>query len=225
MVDIKQAADKLKKIVAGATIMAGIAMGTGCDNTEQIHRIPAEDIVNDDDENNINDENNPIENNDGDRPINNNDNDNPVEHGDNDTDEPIINDDTDNPIEHNDEDNNPDETDDNDTPSNECAEESIVLKAYQMEKMSAEDIQEETNFVHENIRSNCPYGSVIEKEKIDINGNMCIEDECHIGPNDIATMWDMVWIDNLPFLATNPSYSIPSSGDIVYFRKVEKLNN
>lgn len=228
MVDIKQAADKLKKIVAGATIMAGIAMGTGCDGSQQIHRVPSEDIVNDDDENNINDENgnkndenNPTENNDGDRPIDNNDKDDPIEHNDND--EPIINDDKDDPIEHNDEDNNPDETDDNDTQSNECAPEDIIAKSNEMVNYSQEEIQNGINFYHDRNRILC-HGAFTEKEKIDINGDLCIEDKCDIGPNDIAAAGDGIWIDNLPFLVADIETELPPPGDIGYYRKVEHLN-
>lgn len=125
MVQIKDATDKLKKIVAGATLMAGIAMGTGCDNAQQqLQKNPTEDVVNDNDTdgNYANDENTdkpsenndtdkPSENNDSDKPTENNDSDKPVE--DNDTDKPSEHDDTDKPVENNDED-KPIENNDND---------------------------------------------------------------------------------------------------------------
>jgi len=69
------------------------------------------------------------------------------------------------------------------------------------------------------------YGSFIEKEKFDTQGNLCIKDECIIGPNDIAPGGDPLWIDNLPFLFRETSSDgLPPPSDIVYYKKVEKLN-
>ena len=235
MVNIKDATDKLKKIVAGATLITGIAMGTGCDNAQPIRQVPTEDVVDDDDENNVNDENgnkndenNPIENNDGDKPVEHNDDDNnPIENEDKDT--PIT--DNDNPvndndiIENNDGDGEPTEITDNDTPSDECAPEDIVVNSEIITDYSQEEIQVAINNRHDGNRSRC-YGSFTEKkEKFDTQGNLCIEDECNIGPNDITQDGGTVWIDNLPFLVAKLfSNGFPQPGDIVYYKKVEKLN-
>lgn len=239
MVNIKQATEKLKKIVAGATLMAGIAMGTGCDTPQETRRLPTEDVVDDDDKNIINDQDNnnitddtdgkPSENNDDDKPVEHNDNDdNPIEH--NDTDDPIedhndiddIND-TD-PIENNDNDGEPTEITDNDIQSDECASKDIIISAEKITNYSQEEIQEKINYYHDMNRSQC-YGSVTEKEKFDTKGNLCIEDECNIGPNDIAQGAGAVWIDNLPFLVRDLAPNgLPPPGDTVYYRKVEQLN-
>lgn len=236
MVNIKQATDKLKKIVAGATLMAGIAMGTGCDTPQRMPQVPTEDVVDDDNEDIINDKdkNNitddtdgkPSENND-DKPVEHNDNDdNPIEEEDKDT--PVI--DNDNPvndndiIDNNDNDGEPTEITDNDTLSDECALEDIIIGAERITNYSQEEIQEEIDYSHNKNRSRC-YGSVTEKEKFDTQGNLCIEDECNIGPNDIAQGLGSVWIDNLPFLIRETSSNgLPPPGDTVYYRKVEQLN-
>jgi len=237
MVNIKQATDKLKKIVAGATLVTSIAMGTGCDTPQRMPQVPTEDIVNDDDKNIISDQdnNNITDDTDG-KPSENND-DKPVEHNDNDN-NPIENEDTDTPvtdndnpvndndiIDNNDNDGEPTEITDNDTPSDKCAPEAIIIKSEEMADFSQEEIQGAINNQHNMNRSLC-YGSFTEKiEKIDTNGNLCIKDECDIGPNDIAMAGDRVWIDNLPFLVREPnSIGLPPPGDIVYYGKVEKLN-
>ena len=235
MVNIKQATEKLKKIVAGATLVTSIAMGTGCDNAQPIRQVPTEDVVDDDDKNNINDENgnkndenNPIENNDGDKPVEHNDNDNnPIENEDKDT--PVIDNDNlvnDNDIiDNNDNDGEPTEITDNDTPSDECARENILFTSEETEGHSIEEFQGSIQHIHNLNRNRCSYGSFTEKEKFDTNGNLCIEDECNIEPNDIAPGGDPLWIDNLLFLVQKTSSDgLPPPGDIVYYKKVEKLN-
>ena len=108
--------------------------------------------------------------------------------------------------------------------TSECAPEGIIVKAEDIENYSQEEIQNGIKYYHDQNRSSC-YGSLIEKEKIDTNGNLCIEDECNIGPNDIAAAGDRVWIDNLPFMVRNlTSVGLPPSGDIIHLRKVEQLN-
>lgn len=170
----------------------------------------------------------PSENNDGDKPVEHNDNDNnPIEEEDKDT--PVIDNDNlvndDDPIENNDNDGEPTEITDNDIPSDECAPEAIIIKSEEMADFSQEEIQGAINNQH-NMNGSLCYGSFTEKiEKIDTNGNLCVKDECHIGPNDIAMAGDRVWIDNLPFLIRETSSNgLPPPGDIVYYRKVEQLN-
>ncbi len=106
----------------------------------------------------------------------------------------------------------------------ECAPEAIIIKSEEMADFSQEEIQGAINNQHNMNRSLC-YGSHIEKERIDTKGNLCVEDECHIGPNDIAMAGDRVWIDNLPFLVREPnSIGLPGPNNVLYYKKVEKLN-
>ena len=106
----------------------------------------------------------------------------------------------------------------------ECAPEDIIIKSEKMANLSQEEIQGRIDDMHNQNRSQC-YGSLTEKERIDTKGNLCIEDECNIGPNDIAPGGDGLWIDNLPFLVRDLlSYNFPPPSDIVYYKKIEKLN-
>ena len=108
--------------------------------------------------------------------------------------------------------------------TSECAPEDIIIKAEKITNYSQEEIQEKINYYHDMNRSQC-YGSVTEKEKFDTQGNLCIEDECNIGPNDIAQGAGAVWIDNLPFLVRDLAPNgLPAPGDTIYYRKVEQLN-
>jgi len=105
-----------------------------------------------------------------------------------------------------------------------CAPEAIIINAEIITNYSQEKIQEQIDYSHDLNRSEC-YGSLTEKERIDTKGNLCVEDECNIGPNDIAQGVETVWIDNLPFLVQKTSSDgLPVPGDIVYYKKVEKLN-
>lgn len=212
MVDIKQAAEKLKKIVAGATLMAGIAMGTGCDGSQQIHKIPSEDTVNDNDENNINDENgnkndenNPIEDNDGDTPINNNDNDGPTEHNDDDKDS-IINDDMDDPIEHNDDDNNPSEHDDSDNTNdsnrffpNEC-----VAEIKNLENLTQDQLEAKKDKWHDVPKNRCPYNYIRQPEIYDEStGCVFIVDKCE------GDLEEPMWFENAAPKVIFDLYGVP----------------
>ena len=85
MMNTKNLTDKLKTLAVGATLMAGIALGTGCDDAQKITPAPSEDVVNDNDENN---DGKPVDNNDTDNAIENNDKDDVI--GDNDKDEQPI---------------------------------------------------------------------------------------------------------------------------------------
>ena len=245
MVQIKDATDKLKKIVAGATLMAGIAMGTGCDNAQQqLQKNPTEDVVNDNDtDNNYVDDANtdkPVENNDSDKPIENNDTDKPVEN--NDEDKPSEHDDSDKPVENNDEDkpsenddnddiindddtdiDNPDETNDNDDIPAQCSDTTLALTAEQIEAYP-EDIQNSINLTHDNNRSLCPHGSVTEKEMYATTGDLCINDECHINGTELVPEDTITWVDNLPRLAFIDVPSAPTKYDILYYKKTEHLN-
>ena len=166
-----------------------------------------------DPENQVNDSDKPSENNDSDKPTENNDSDKPVE--DNDEDKPI---------ENNDNDGNLAEQTDNDTPLTDCAPEAIIVNAEEITDYSQEEIQEGINYHHDRNRSQC-YGSFIEKkEKLDTKGNLCIEDECILGPNDIA-QGDNLWIDDIPFMVgTISSYGLPPPQDIQYYKKVHHQN-
>lgn len=93
--------DKLKTLAAGAVLMAGVAMGTGCGGGQQINHVPTEDAVDDNDE--INDG----------KPVDNNDTDNTIENNDNDK-QPINNDDSDDVIGGDDKDDQPIENEDQD---------------------------------------------------------------------------------------------------------------
>ena len=246
MVQIKDATDKLKKIVAGATLMAGIAMGTGCDNAQQQpQKNPTEDVVNDNDTdgNYANDENTdkPSENNDADKPIENNDTDKPLEDNDtdklsehDDTDKPSENNDEDKPIENNDNDdiindgdtdiNNPDETNDNDNVPTVCAKEDVIITAEDLPYFSSDLIQQNIESAHNNAKAYCSYGAFTKKDRYDTKGNLCIEDECILGPNDIA-QGDNLWIDDIPFMVgTISSYGLPPPQDIQYYKKVHHQN-
>ena len=166
-----------------------------------------------------NDKDNPTENNDDDKPVDHNDNDNPIE----DEDTPITDNDNivndNDPIENNDNDDEPGEQTDNDTPLNDCAPEDVRFTADGIQELTPEEIQESVNYSHNANSLRC-YGSFTEKEKTDTQGNLCIEDECNIGPNDIAQGVEAVWIDNLPLLIKDTDIT----GDIVSYKKVEKLN-
>ena len=263
MVQIKDATDKLKKIVAGATLMAGIAMGTGCDNAQQqLQKNPTEDVVNDNDTdgNYANDENTdkpvenndtdkPIENNDSDRPVENDDTDKPVENNDsdkptenndedkpvenNDTDKPSETNDSDKPIENNDNDeiindddtdiNNPDETNDDDNVPTVCATEDIALTAQGMQELTPERIQERIANIQEEEETLCPHGDFQKKERLDANGNYCIEDKCIINSNEIVPDGTVAWIDNLSKMAFTDAAYIPDY-NITYYKKTEHLN-
>lgn len=102
MMNTKNLTDKLKTLAVGATLMAGIALGTGCDDAQKITPAPSEDVVNDNDENN---DENPVDNNDTDN--------NTIENNDNDE-KPINNDDKDDVIDDNDKDNQPNDNDKDD---------------------------------------------------------------------------------------------------------------
>lgn len=160
-----------------------------CD--EEINRCieDPENPINDEN-GNKNDENNPIENNDGDKPIEHDDDNGNHEHND----EGNIVDENDNdPMEDNDnvvipdDKDDVDEINDNDVISNECSPENILFTTEQTEGHSIEEFQGSINNKHNVNRSYCSYGSFTEKERIDTNGNLCIENECNIGSNDIAT--------------------------------------
>ena len=106
----------------------------------------------------------------------------------------------------------------------ECAPEDILISAEIITNYSQEKIQELINNSHNQHRSRC-YGSVTEKEKFDTQGNLCVEDECNIEPNDIAPGGDPLWIDNLLFLVKKTSSDgLPSPNNVLYYKKIEKLN-
>lgn len=244
MVNIKQATEKLKKIVAGATLMAGIAMGTGCDTPQETRRVPTEDVVDDDNKDIINDkdgnvinddsndkpsENNdsdkPTENNDDDKPIENNDNNNPIENEDKDTpitdnDNPVNDDD---PIENNDNDNNPIETTDNDTIPSECPVGTRGATAKQLEGASPEDIQNHISSLHDFNKNYCPHGSLTEKEIYAATGDLCIDDECNVNTNEIVPEDTVIWIDNLPQIVFKDAPNIPLY-NLVHHKTVKLLN-
>lgn len=199
--------------------------GLLCDEEKNICIEDPENPINDEN-GNRNDENNPIENNDDDKPIEHNDQNNPIENEDKDT--PVIDNDNlvndDDIIDNNDNDGEPIEINDNDIQSDECASKDIIISAEKITNYSQEEIQEKINYYHDMNRSQC-YGSFIEKEKFDTQGNLCVEDECNIEPNDIAQGENPLWIDNLLFLFRETSSDgLPPPSDIVYYKKIEKLN-
>lgn len=218
MLNIKQAKDKLKKIVAGATIMTGIAMGTSCEDSQQIRPVPSEDIVNDDENNindengNKNDENNPIENNDDDRPIDNNDNDGPIEH--NDSDDPIENNDEDDitdvndddPIENNDNDNNPSEYDDSDNikDSNRFFQDDCVAKTESLENLTQDQIDAKKEKWHEVPKKKCPYNYIRQPEIYDeTTGCVYVVDKCE------GNLEEPMWFENAAPKVIFDMYGVP----------------
>ncbi len=247
MVQIKDATDKLKKIVAGATLMAGIAMGTGCDNATQTQKNPTEDVVNDTDNDYIDDANTdkPVENNDTDKPTENNDTDKPIEN--NDADKPVENNDTDKPAEHDDSDkpiddedkpienndnddiindddtdiNNPDETNDDDAIPDECADGYLLFTADQLETHSPSTIQNSITETHKGAKSYCPNGSFTEKEIYTTKGDLCIKDECIVNFSPDKTLW----IDDLILKTFIGAPAVPPPHQVLNYKKIERLNN
>lgn len=199
---------KLKTLAAGVTLMAGVALGTGCEGSQQINKTPTEDIVNDNDE--INDKDTkPIENDDSgevvenndtdEQPINNNDSDDIIENNDKDE-QPIENNDNDSienndndtienndgdTIENNDGDNNdPTENDDSDnTPgyyyvTNDFTPEDMVMTKEELETTPQEDIDTQLFGTHDKARLRCPYNYSKNPEIYDEQGNVYVVDSC-----------------------------------------------
>lgn len=222
--------DKLKTLAAGATLMAGLALGTGCDNAQQITKVPSEDVVNDDDEKPVdnNDTDDVISNNDKDnQPIDNNDKDDVI--GDNDTDnqpidnndkddvigdedkQPIENDDKDDkddsdvndndPIENNDNNNNPSESDDSDNTND-----SYVLwseEGYSTKNLTQDQIDNMKNILHGNAEKACPYNYTQQPEQYDQDGNMYIIDKCE------GNIGGPMWLENAAPKIIFDRYGVP----------------
>ena len=224
MMNTKNLTDKLKTLAVGATLMAGIALGTGCDDAQKITPAPSEDVVNDNDENN---DGKPVDNNDTDNAIENNDKDDVI--GDNDKDEQPIekedkddkedsddaiddNDDKDNsdvndndPIENNDNDNNPSENDDSDYTSdlNVFFGDSMIATKQQLENLTQDEIDVRKESAHNRAKNRCPYDYIQQPEQYDTAGNMYIVDKCQ---------WDIsepMWLENATPKILQNLYGVP----------------
>ena len=216
--------DKFKTLVAGATLMAGIAMGTGCGGAEQINKVPSEDVVNDNDEINNNETNDqdgkPINNNDSDDviddkdPINHNDSDDiiddndPINHNDSDDviddNDPINHNDSDDVIDDND--NNPSENDDSDNTNDsnrffasECAE-----KKKYLENLTPDQIEAKKDEWHEEPKNSCPYNYIRQPEIYDEKTDcMYIVDRCE------GNLEEPMWLENAAPKIIFDLYGVP----------------
>jgi hypothetical protein len=223
MITKENLTDKLKTLAAGAALMAGIAMGTGCDNGQQINRIPTEDVVNDNDENN---DEKPVDNNDTDNPIENNDKDDVI--GDNDKDEqPTEKEDKDNKddsddiiddnnkddsdvndndtIENNDNDNIPSENNDSDNTSdlNSFFETDLVVRKNDMGKLTQAQIDSIKETAHSIAKDNCPYNYIRQPEQYDQAGNMYVVDKCE------RNIEEPMWLENATTRILFDFYGVP----------------
>ena len=222
--------DKFKTLVAGATLMAGIAMGTGCGGAEQINKVPSEDVVNDNDEINNNETNDqdgkPINNNDSDDVIDDND---PINHNDSDDiiddNDPINHNDSDDviddndPINHNDSDDVMDDSDTNDNDSNENNDndnnpsesdisngcwgtDKAATKTY-LETLTQDEIDDKKRRWHDENKEACPYNYIQQPEQYDAEGNMYIVDKCE------GTLDEPMWQENAAPKIIFDYYGVP----------------
>lgn len=192
--------EKLKKLVAGATLMTGIAIGSGCGQSQQPNIAPKEDVVNDEDENIINDKDEPIKHNDTDNLVNDADNTDK-----NDKDEPIEKNDEDTPSENNDQDEiepndnndpNPHEDDNWDDMENYY----YITAGFTPQDLVAlkdeidgnpEKVNENVQNIHDNTKSSCPGTWQNNGEQYDENGNLYIVDTCKLDLDNLQ------WLENV----------------------------
>ena len=104
----------------------------------------------------------------------------------------------------------------------ECATEDIVITAQGMQELTSEEIQEYIATLQEE-EDRCPHGDLQKKERLDANGNYCIENECAINSNEIVPDGTVAWIDNLSKMAFTDAPSVPDY-NITYYKKTERLN-
>lgn len=106
----------------------------------------------------------------------------------------------------------------------ECAKEDIVMTAKELSLASPEYIQERIKKIHNNTKSYCSDGTFVQKDRYDTNGNLCIEDECHINPDNLVSTGSMAWIDDLVLMIFDGAPMVPPKHNILYYKKVESMN-
>ncbi len=212
--------EKLTKIAAGATIITYFAIGTGCDDAQQIRKISTEDVTNNDNENTKND--------DKDTAFDTNDNDFVENNGeDNKDDTTNINDE--NYVNPSDNEGKPTENNDSEEPTD------VFLNSYYVDFDMPEDIvatkdemQTGNGFdkIIETQQKNhelCPY-SYNSNSYTDSDENIRVVDYCVAQPVDFESE-PIIWLENVVPTVFNKAGLSPDTPHRIVYMQANYSNN